>query len=202
VSAPVVRFAPVAEAWLAAAESPEVPAWAADRLTPLEHGRYGRHRTVAGRAAYGHAHLLARDCLAELAGEPVELAQRCAGCGGEDHGAPYVIGRPDLFVSLSHSHGWVAAMAATQPCGIDVQVVGRVPDRALTDRERVLAPDDLARSRLWARKEAVIKSGAATLDDLGSLDVADPDPRLHDWSGPEGALAAAVSVVGAWITLG
>jgi phosphopantetheinyl transferase len=166
------------------------------RLTAWERARHDRLRVESARRAYVAAHLLVRDVLRELSGEALEIAQRCTGCGDEDHGAPYVVGRPDLFVSLSHSHqgseAWVAAIAAEGPCGIDVQVVSRVPDRALTARELTAAGDDLLhRNRLWARKEALIKSGAATLDDLGSLDVLDPDSRLRDWEHH--------GVVGAWI---
>lgn len=184
---PVTRFAAVAD-------EPEL-----GRLSRVERERHDRLRSAAARRAYASAHLLARDCLAALAGEPLEIAQRCADCGAEDHGAPYVVGRPDLFVSLSHSvhqgRAWVAAMAAVARCGIDVQVVSHVPDRALADRERAAVLDDLGRSRLWARKEALIKAGVAALADLGVLDVLDPDPRLRDWTGPEAAVVGAIAVV-------
>lgn len=177
-----------------------VPQWAATGLRDWELGRFLRHRTGQARAAYTRAHLLARDCLAQLAGEPVEFAQRCAGCGATDHGAPYVVDRPDLFVSLSHSDGYVAAIAATSRCGIDVQVVRRVPDRALTETERAQATTDLQRSRLWARKEAVIKAGVATMAEIGSIDVTASGLEvngleLNDWSSPESA------AVGAWVVL-
>lgn len=187
MNSPVIHFAAVPADW-----TEEIPAEALARLAPWESGRVARHRTPLAKAAYVQAHLLARACLAELAGEPVAFAQRCAGCGGSDHGAPYVVGRSDLFVSLSHSAGHVAAIAATVRCGIDVQVVGRVPDRALTPTERALAGDDLARTRLWARKEALIKAGVATIADLSGLDVSAPDRRLQEWRAPD------ASAVGAW----
>ncbi len=184
MSHPVVRFARVAG-------EPDLA-----RLTPSEVERHARLRADASKRAYAAAHLLVRDCLAELAGEPLEIAQRCADCGGTDHGAPYVVGRADLFVSLSHSHDWVAAMAARAPCGIDVQVVSRVPDRSLTARELASVPDQVMRNRLWARKEALIKAGVATIADLGRLDVLGPDERLRDWDDPAGG-----HVVGAWAIL-
>ncbi|WP_300677205.1 4'-phosphopantetheinyl transferase superfamily protein [Nocardioides sp.] len=198
---PVIRFDEVPPSWVAQTQEAgpsHLPTWAAG-LEAWERERFARHRTAEARAAYVFAHELARACLAELAGEPVAFAQRCAGCGGTDHGAPYVPGREDLHVSLSHSHRFVAAMAASRPCGIDVQQIGRVPDRALTGRERSHAGDDRARSRLWARKEALIKAGVATLDDLGTLDVLDPDPRVHDRTFEDTAWAG--QVVGAWVLL-
>ncbi|UDY24269.1 4'-phosphopantetheinyl transferase family protein [Nocardioides sp. Kera G14] len=167
------------------------------RLSEVERARHARLRSPEARDAYVAAHLLVRDVLGELAGEPLGIAQRCDDCGKDDHGAPYVDGRADLFVSLSHSHDWVAAMAAGAPCGIDVQVVSNVPDRALTERELDAAGDDqVLRNRLWARKEALIKAGAARLDDLGTLDVLAPRSGLDDWNGPD------PHVVGAWAVLG
>ena len=186
---PVVRFEPVAE---------EV---VGDRsvLSVAELDRYRRLRSPAGRAAYAAAHRLVRECVADLVGLPpraareLVIAQHCDDCGAAGHGAPYVVGLADrVQVSLSHTDGWVAAIAAVARCGVDVQAVRPVPDRALTADERDWAgADPLLRSRLWSRKEALAKAGLADIDAFWGFDARDPDPRLREWQ--------ADGVVGAWI---
>lgn len=36
---------------------------------------------------------------------------------------PFFLDQPDLYCSLSHSHGMVGALMAAQPCGCDIQVM-------------------------------------------------------------------------------
>lgn len=182
MSAPVVRFARVDTDSTADATDTRLAAWELRRRDRLRH--------AADRDAFVAAHLLARSCLTELTGEQLDLSACCPHCDGSDHGRPFVSGRPELHVSLSHTTGWVAAIAATAPCGIDVQIITDVPDSALTPRERARARSDLQRSRLWARKEAIVKAGLAHIDDIGRLDVSVREPRLHDW--------CDMGVVGAW----
>lgn len=181
----VVRFAPVEgeydERWLTAAE------------------RTRRERLVQtpDRTAFVASHVLVRECAAALLdAEPqdVVIAHRCRECGGEDHGMPYVVGA-DLHVSLSHTRNWVAAVAAASPCGIDVQEVGHVPDRALTEAELAWAGEDAERrTLLWSRKEALAKAGLADVGAFWEQDVQARDPRIRDW--------ADDGVVGAWVIAG
>ena len=182
--APVVRFAPVGSGH------------DLTLLTAAERSRHDRLRLPADRAAYAAAHLLVRDCVAAFVGTTraeVVIAQRCEGCGATEHGAPYVEGLVgQVHVSLSHARGWVAAVAAAAPCGIDVEAVRHVPDRALTEEERAWAGDDpVLRSRLWARKEALAKAGLVGLRGFWRSDARDADPRLREWQ--------ADGAVGAWI---
>lgn len=172
-------------------------------LTGAERTRRHRLRQAADRAAFTAAHVLARQCAAELCGAPVSevaIVQECPGCGAAGHGRPSVAGRPDVHLSLSHSRRHVAAIAAWEPCGIDIEDRRPVDPvwRALTEPERAWVSDQPdpgeAFLRLWVRKEALVKAGAANLGDLATLDVLTPGapgdgPAMADWSSPD-ALAA------------
>ncbi|GAB7002972.1 hypothetical protein JCM18899A_04430 [Nocardioides sp. AN3] len=152
-------------------------------LSTAERARHDRLVDARDRAAYVAAHVLVRACVATLTGTPVsevEVAQRCARCGGADHGPPYVVGRPDLHVSLSHARGVAAAVADHAPCGIDVETVAReVAWHTLgpLEAEWIRAQGDPAAAftRLWVRKEALVKAGVVDLDRVGEIDVVGED---------------------------
>ena len=169
-------------------------------LTAAERARRDRLVRPADRAAYVAAHLLVRECAAQLlgvdAGE-IELRQRCASCGSERHGAPYVAGiLLPLHVSLSHAAGHVAAVAAHAPCGIDVETARSAPPPrgVLSGPEEawVAGEADAGRAftRLWVRKEALVKAGAGSLEKADTVDVlagGRPSDRasgfvLQEWS--------------------
>lgn len=167
------RFAAVGEV------SGEV-AW----LTGVERARRDRLVDPADRSAYVAAHLLVRQCAAQLLGsgpDELELRQWCATCGSGAHGAPSVwtTGDERVHVSLSHARGHVAAVAARVPCGIDVEPIrDRTPPRGtLSEREAawVAAQEQPgeAFTRLWVRKEALVKAGAGDLAQAAALDVLD-----------------------------
>ena len=182
-------------------------------LTTAELSRHGRLIAEADKQAYAAAHVLVRECAAELLGtarEGVVIQQLCARCGKTEHGAPFVAGSTTQ-VSLSHARGYVAAVAATRRCGIDVEMVSRGPDRALSRRETawVVAQEDAAYAftRLWVRKEALVKAGHGDMAAAQSLDVlagaapADQDPAdqvgdfgLVQWS--DAGFVGAVAVHG------
>jgi 4'-phosphopantetheinyl transferase len=153
-------------------------------LTAAEMRRRDRLVQQADRDAYLAAHLLVRHVAAGLAGvapDRLVLVQSCATCGATDHGRPAIDGRPDLHVSLSHARGVVAAIAATAPCGIDVETHrdGGVPAGTLTPREQAWVgaqPDrGAAFMRLWVRKEAWAKATGEGLDLAVGRDVLDAD---------------------------
>ncbi len=194
------------------AEADEVLATWPDVVPALSDEEQSRRRALhrpADRAAFAAAHVLARVCAAELAGASAQgltLRQRCPQCQGP-HGRPSIVQLPAVHVSLAHSGGWVAAIAAPVPCGIDVELVPartglpKLPiDRALAEAERRWlsrqADHALAFSRLWVRKEALIKAGVGSLDDLPVLDVADPlggdglAPSVADFAVQEAELDA------------
>jgi 4'-phosphopantetheinyl transferase len=161
-------------------------------LTPEERRRGGRLRREVDRRDFVAAHALVRLVAAVLLGvraEALDVRQRCATCAG-DHGQPRLDGLPDVFVSLAHSDGVVAAAASDRPVGIDAERLrGSAPDpaleaAALAPQERATvaaAPDrELAFLLHWVRKEALVKRGSFGLEsmaayDLGLREVAPPD---------------------------
>ena len=171
-------------------------------LTTTERARHERLIADVDKQAYVAAHVLVRECAAELLGtsrEEIVIEQRCARCDSTEHGAPSVAGADAVRVSLSHARGQVAAVAATRRCGIDVEKVSRGPDRALSPREAawVAGQEDAAYAftRLWVRKEALVKAGHGSMAAAQRLDVLSGDPsgdapadrisdvRLTQWEG-------------------
>ncbi|NGN94675.1 4'-phosphopantetheinyl transferase superfamily protein [Nocardioides sp. KC13] len=176
-------------------------------LTTAELARHGRLVAAADKQAYAAAHILVRECSAELLGarrEDVVIRQRCGRCGAVEHGAPAVADFPGIWVSLSHARGQVAAVAATRRCGIDVERVSRGPDRALSSREAawVAGQQDAAYAftRLWVRKEALVKAGHGSMAAAQRLDVlAENGPadqlggaRITPWEAPGFVGAVAI----------
>ncbi|MFF4490286.1 4'-phosphopantetheinyl transferase family protein [Streptomyces sp. NPDC001544] len=152
-------------------------------LNETERGRLARFHRETTRRDFVAAHTLVRLCAGWLLGvDPSEVAftQHCPTCRESDHGRPLLADRPDVYLSLSHAGGVVAAAAGHVPVGIDVErfVRGRgteVMRRVLTATELALvtahADPDHAFLRQWVRKEALIKVGRTDLDSLGALDL-------------------------------
>lgn len=190
----VARFTPVGDVRVDAA------------LTATEFARRERLVRTEDHAAYTAAHLLVRACAGELLGvapTTLSLEQHCPSCGGVDHGRPSLAGHEDVYVSLSHTRGYVAAIASHAPCGIDVELrAATIPSRALTGRESgwVQAQPDPpdAFTRLWVRKEALIKLGAPGPGRPGEIDVltAPQGVRLTAWSSQGAHGCAAVKTGG------
>lgn len=149
-------------------------ALAAD-LNPATLTRLARFHRVQDRDRGLAAHSLLRRLLAAVAGgTPSELVlkTRCAGCGENDHGKPYLdIGTPVSPVELNLSHSWemvcVALAAPGVQVGVDVEH-RRAVDWATLRRSVFADPEwavteqaeDPARRRMdaWARKESSVKS--------------------------------------------
>ncbi len=192
---------------------------AADLLTTLEARRMAMLRRVAARRDFLAAHTLARLCAARVVRSPhnrLTLVQLCPTCGANGHGRPSIREIPALHLSLSHTPGYVAAVAGWNPIGVDVERLGRidvdstVAELLLTPAERTrmdAAPDrNRAFLRSWVRKEALVKLGVLSLDALTSADLAGlaitEGPRVtqrwrdlfvFDWSdATAGTLGAAV----------
>ncbi|MET8519422.1 4'-phosphopantetheinyl transferase superfamily protein [Nocardioides sp. NPDC004968] len=181
-------------------------------LSTAERARHERLVADADKQAYAAAHILVRECAAELLGtarDEIVIEQRCARCGSTEHGAPSVSGAAAVRVSLSHTRGQVAAVAAGRRCGIDVEKVSRGPDRALSPREAawVAGQEDAAYAftRLWVRKEALVKAGHGSMAAAQRLDVLAGDVpagqvgkvRLTQWEG-SGFLGAVAICADMW----
>lgn len=179
-------------------------------LTTVERDRRDQLHRADDRAAFVAAHVLVRECAARLLGvgaAEIEIAQRCADCGGP-HGRPSVVGVPEVHVSLSHAREVVAAAASWSPCGIDVEPLRPIAPiaAALTEREQAWLADepdsegagrselDLSRAflHLWVRKEALVKAGFGTLNDPRSLDALAPPVPVRNWT--DGRAVGAVAL--------
>lgn len=164
-------------------------------LSAAESERLAALRSPADRADFLAAHALVRLCAARLLSVPVgslTVVQHCPSCS-RPHGRPSLAGEPGVGISLSHTSGFVAAAAADGPVGVDIELVR---DEPLDWRVAELAasPDEFAalrRSarperdfvRQWVRKEALVKVGVTSLDDMAEihLPVTDSPVEWGDW---------------------
>lgn len=94
------------------------------------------------------------------------------------HGKPTLQEFPHIHFNMSHCKKAVAVAVSDCPVGIDVECTGRMNDslarHVLSDDEyaRVMASanPDLEFTRLWTRKEALVKlTGDGITDDLKNL---------------------------------
>ncbi len=89
----------------------------------------------------------------------------------DDDGKPHLIDSP-FHVSISHTHGYSAAIAHPRPCGVDIQAIvpriRRLADRFVSPAEQstLLPEHDLVQLHLiWSAKEAIYKAyGRRQLD--------------------------------------
>lgn len=86
-----------------------------------------------------------------------------------EKGKPYIIGRPDICFSISHTDGYVAVLLSKAPCGIDIERVKKFPPTIVNrlyssnDRE-ILAHNidsellkDVYAEVVWTRRESYSK---------------------------------------------
>lgn len=105
---------------------------------------------------------------AELAAEQTLMTQAFgpdAVLAHDAHGAPRVDGRPDLYVSISHSADACVLAVSDTPVGVDVESLRpqlqRIAHKILTEAELARAHYDTpSLLRLWTAKEAVFKCAA------------------------------------------
>ncbi len=167
-------------------------------LSDEEQARADRIRREVDRNDFIAAHLLVRRAVADLLNlglSDVVIRQRCLTCGGP-HGPAYVESWEEIFVSWSHSHGAVAAIAALSPVAIDLEAgpVNRLPKpdelrQIASESERIRlhsaatkSPEAYAHAfrQIWTYKECLIK--LARLD-LGRLShITAPEGRVQEFS--------------------
>lgn len=183
-------------------------------LSPREERRADALASSPSGGLFVAAHLLARVCVAAFTGaEPatIKVRQDCGRCRGP-HGRPVLEGVSGVAVSISHASGAVAVAAAERLVGVDVEARGReLPGAAL--RRATLTPaeqgaigassePDHEFLRIWTRKEALVKVGAASLDRLLDVDTTSSAPdsvrgfRIQEFETPGhvGAVAARAAV--------
>lgn len=101
----------------------------------------------------------------------------------DDQGAPLPV--DGIFWSISHKPAYVAAVAALDPAGIDVErLVPRADglwERVTDADERALLPDRSLSSffRCWTAKEAVLKAAGVGLTGLSQCRIAAVPDDLH-----------------------
>lgn len=84
----------------------------------------------------------------------------------DEKGCPYIEGRDNVFVSLSHSYGVVMCAFSDTPIGVDIELVKKrrksVESRVFTDGEISLVDsaedEDKAFILLWTLKESYLKA--------------------------------------------
>lgn len=116
--------------------------------------------------------LVLRRTLLEVAGAGVAASPLAERAGGQ----PYLIARPDIGVSLSHTRGWaVAAVHICGPVGVDVQVSRPASDRllrrccTLTARSALVSLPAAVRNTeftwIWSVQEACVKATGGGFSD-------------------------------------
>ncbi len=155
---------------------------ALDLLTDSERMRAARLRQEADRRDFVAAHVLVRLCAAYRFGLSLRtpLGQRCPSCDGA-HGPAHLLERPQVGISLSHAAGVVGAAVAETPVAVDAepltaanglaslaaQIASPAEAVALTGQ----VDPEAALLLLWVRKEALVKLGHASIDDMPGVDL-------------------------------
>ncbi len=178
-------------------------------LSSAELDRANRLKVPADRADFWAARLLTRELLARFLGAKLaglELGQRCPQCQSPEHGRPIPVRGAHL--SWSHSQGFVAAAVAGRPIGVDLEPRQRPrPEPAalasvLTASEQALVQasqqPDVDFYRIWTRKEALIKTGATSLDQLTEVDLSENPLQWHGiqlrtWTTPSTVTSLAIT---------
>lgn len=92
-----------------------------------------------------------------------------------EHGKPFLAGHPDIHFSISHCKVAVGCLVAGCPCGLDIERIRPARESLVRytmnpqETEAILADSfpDIAFTRLWTQKEAVLKLwGTGITDDL------------------------------------
>jgi len=90
--------------------------------------------------------------------------------GYKASGQPYLVNHPDLFISISHSKGWIAVYISETPVGIDIEsdnpriLMGT--DYFVNDNESQFLGDLKSLHLIWGAKEAFYKWKEGQISDL------------------------------------
>lgn len=124
----------------------------------------------------GNPSLAARELLLSAVKKEYALSDESLRVEQDEKGKPYLAGRPDLHVSISHSGPYVACAFGDKPVGIDLEmwkahpkwrrIVDKLHPREREELVRVcggaISPDTVEPVRefcdLWVRKESFLKA--------------------------------------------
>lgn len=155
-------------------------------LAPYERKNAESFKKNEGRVSYVAAHILIRQAAALLVNrspQSLVLAQHCDVCGNHYHGRPSFVGLSNVYVSLSHTMGAVAAAASDAPVGIDVENLKSIQYSVMRSQKvfslaEITELDELngqeqneAALKLWVQKECLVKLGITSLDALSTCDL-------------------------------
>lgn len=176
-----------------------------DWLSPGEARRLDGLHSESRRAQFLAARWQARWLLAQVHGG----APRDWQLEAPVDAPPGVIGRPDLFLSLSHSGSHTACALAASPVGLDLEQPVRPRDIAglvalcCTPREQALfaTPDAALFHELWTVKEAWLKQRGEGIAPRRLAQVEalpQPDGDVRTWRGAGWHLAVTATAVRWW----
>lgn len=95
-----------------------------------------------------------------------------------EHGKPFLKDHPEVHFSISHCRVAAGCLVSNRPCGFDVEYIRKAkPDLVRQtmnpeEQEDIFSSPypDIAFTRLWTQKEAVLKlQGTGLVDDLHSV---------------------------------
>ena len=95
-----------------------------------------------------------------------------------EHGKPSIVGHPEIYFNLSHCKEAVVCVISDKPIGVDIESIREFKESlvryTMNDEEiaQILASarPDLAFTRLWTQKEAVVKcTGEGISKDMKSV---------------------------------
>ncbi|MBQ6187286.1 MAG: 4'-phosphopantetheinyl transferase superfamily protein [Prevotella sp.] len=132
-----------------------------------------RYRGELNRKCSAAAYVLLRRALKEEYG----IEEKPIFTLGE-HGKPYIVGHEDIHFNLSHCREAVACVIDRQSVGIDIETVGRYKENVArhtmndAEMEEILSAEhpEMAFTRLWTRKEAMVKlTGEGLHNDMKNI---------------------------------
>lgn len=121
-----------------------------------------------------------RECAAGYT-ELLRGLRLCFGIDGQpefefnEHGKPFLKDYPDIYFSISHCKEAVGCFISDSPCGLDIERIHKAKEDLVRhtmspqEAESIFADPfpDIAFTRLWTQKEAVLKlAGTGIIDDM------------------------------------
>lgn len=158
-----------------------LPSWRREKALRFKH--------LQGRKECTYAYLLLCQALRDIYG----ITEQPAFSIGA-HGKPRLVSSSAIHFNLSHCRQAVACVVASCEVGIDIESIGRYKEplarRVLNDQElaavQQAADPQLAFTRYWTQKEAIVKlTGRGIDDDLRNLLLIYNNVSLHTEEYPD-----------------